>query len=332
MAGKTVRIGMVGTGGMGQGHLRGLKENPEAQIVALCDWNEAQLKKAAEGLDVATYTDGAKMIASEQLDALYICVPPHTHEDLEIRAAQKGLHLYVEKPVNLYIEKAKKALEAIRAAGVMTQVGYQLRYFANARQMKAFLADKQVGTALAVRWSGAPEKDWWRTYDQGGGQLVEMTTHQVDMLRWCLGEVVAVSASYSFDRLFKGQPGITVPDSQAALLQFASGASATVTTSCALGKTWRAETEFVLKDARASLQNDGVKIEPEGAYPLPPLPTDVMTADQAFVRAVATGDRSLLLSPYEDGLKSAAVTLAANLSAENGGRLVKMEELLGPLA
>ncbi|HZO88570.1 MAG TPA: Gfo/Idh/MocA family oxidoreductase [Chthonomonadaceae bacterium] len=332
MAEKEVRIGVVGTGGMGQAHIRRLAEIPQARLVALCDWDEQKVRSVAEPLGAAVYTDGAKMIANADLDALYICVPPHTHEDLEIRAAEKGLHLYVEKPVNLYIDRARKAWEAIRKAGVMSQVGYQLRYQPNVQQLRAFLADKMVGTAHVYRWSGTPEKDWWHRYDQGGGQLVEMTTHQVDILRWVMGEIEAVAAGYSFDRLFRGQPGLTVPDSQAVLLRFASGASATLNTSCAAGKGWKGDTEFVIKDGRVSLQSDGVKVEPEGSYPIPPLPTETMSADEAFVRAVATGNRDLLLSPYDDGLKSCAVTLAANLSAENGGRLVKVEEVLGPLA
>ncbi len=230
------------------------------------------------------------------------------------------------------MEQALKAWEAIEKAGVMTQTGYQLRYMPHNRQLKAFLADKQIGTAHSTRWSGAPDKHWWRQYKESGGQLVEQTTHQVDLLRWVMGEVEAVAATYSFDRLFKDDPEYTIPDSQAVLMQFKSGASATLTTSCALGKAWWGGMEFVLRNARVSVQSDGVKVTPEDTYALPPLPEDSPTADQMFVRAVATGDRSLLLSPYDDGLRSAAVTLAANLSAENGGRLVYLKELLGPLA
>jgi predicted dehydrogenase len=330
MADAAVRIGMIGTGPRGQLHLRHLAEISEARLVALCDVDEELVQSVAAPLGAAVYTDGAKMIDEAELDALYICVPPHRHDDLEIRAAQKGLHLFVEKPVSLYLEQARRTREAIRSAGVMTQVGYQLRYMANNQQMKTFLADKPIGTAHATRWGGLPAKDWWRRYDQGGGQLVEMTTHQVDLLRWVMGEVVAVSAGYSFRRLLKDQSGVTVPDSQAVLLHFASGATATVNTSCAVGKTWYGEMAFVVEGAKVRVQSDGIQVEPEDAYPVPPLPAESPEINAVFVRAVASHDPTLLLSPYDDGLKTAAVTLAANLSAENGGRLVRMEELRGP--
>src|SRR5205823_4040929 len=134
-----------------------------------------------------------------------------------------------------------------------------------------------------------------RRYDQGGGQLVEMATHQVDLLRWVMGEVEAVAASYSFNRLFKGMANVTVPDSQAILLHFRSGASATISLNCSLSQTWMGGMTFALRDAKVSVQNEGIQVEPEGVYPVPPLPAELITADEAFVRAVATGDRSLLL-------------------------------------
>jgi predicted dehydrogenase len=328
MADRNVRIGIVGVGSMGQAHVRGLANVPNAQLVAVCDRDAELARSVAEPLGAPVYTDGAKMMAEADIEALYICVPPYSHEDLEIKAAERGLHLFVEKPVNLYMAEALRAREAIRKAGIMTQVGYQLRYLPHFRQLHDFLADKEVGTATVCRWGGAPGKAWWRRYDQSGGQLVEMTTHQVDMLRWVMGEVVAVSASYSFDRLFRGEMGLTVPDSQVVLLRFASGASATVSTSCAVGKSGLGSMDFVLRDAKVSVKGEAIAVEPDSVATLPPLPQETLTADEAFVRAVATDDRSLLLSPYAEGLKTAAVTLAANRSAEEGGHLVRLEDLL----
>ncbi|HLJ56332.1 MAG TPA: hypothetical protein VKT77_14925, partial [Chthonomonadaceae bacterium] len=148
-------------------------------------------------------------------------------------------------------------------------------------------------------------------------------------LRWVMGEVEAVSASYSFERLFRGERAITVPDSQSVLLRFTSGATATLSISCAAGKASLNAMDFVIRDGRVSVKGETVTVEPEGVHALPPAPTETLTADEAFVRAVATGDRSLLLSPYDDGLKTAAVTLAANRSAEQGGRLVRVAEVLG---
>src|SRR4028118_2142233 len=113
---------------MGQGHVRRLLQIPEAQIVALCDIVEERVKSVAEPLQVPTFTDGAQMIAEAEMDALYVCVPPDQHGDLEIQAAQKGLHLFVEKPVNLFLDRALTVAAAIREARVLSQSGYSFRY------------------------------------------------------------------------------------------------------------------------------------------------------------------------------------------------------------
>lgn len=327
MAEREVRLGIVGVGTMGQAHVRGLTALPNVRLVAVCD-RDAELAQAVAGpAGAAVYTSGDRMIAEAGIEALYICVPPDSHEELEVRAAERGLHLFVEKPVSLYPEQARRALNAIEKSGVLTQVGYQLRYLPHFRQLHALLSGKEVGTANVCRWTFLPGKEWWRRYDQGGGQLVEMTTHQVDLLRWTMGEVESVSACYSFNRLLRDEADLTIPDSQTVLLRFTSGASATISTSCAVGKGGLSSMDFVIRDARVSVKGETICVEPEGSCVLPAPPEETLTADEAFVRAVATRDRSLLLSPYADGLRTAAVTLAANHSAAEGGRQVRPDEM-----
>src|SRR5688500_18735227 len=153
-----------------------------------------------------------------------------------------------------------------------------------------------------------------------------MTTHQVDLLRWMMGEVESVSASYSRDRLLRDDPSVSVPDSQAVLLRFHSGASATVSTSCAIGSASHGGLDFTTKDARVSIQGEQLLVDPADAYPLPAEPAESPGIDESFVKAVATGDRSLLKSPYEDAVRTLAVTLSANRSAEEDGRLIRLDE------
>jgi myo-inositol 2-dehydrogenase / D-chiro-inositol 1-dehydrogenase len=321
-----VRIGFIGMGGIASAHINQLSEISEARITAVCDIDENRARAAAEPLGAEVYSDGKRLVEDAQIDVLYICVPPNAHGDTEILAARRGLHLFVEKPVNLYLDQAMRVSEAIDEAGILTQTGYSLRYLAGSEQLKAFLADKPVGTGHAFRWNGLPGGPWWRRYDQSGGQLVEMTTHQVDLLRWVLGEVEWVSASYSFGRLHKDESDVTVPDSQTVLLRFESGATVTISTSCAIAGGLMS-LDFAVKGARVSWKGSAMSVDPPDAYTLPP-PSDVsMNVDQAFIRAVVNNDRSLLRSPYEDAMRTAAVTLAANLSAEEGGRQVRMAEM-----
>src|SRR5690606_15984531 len=105
-----------------------------------------------------------------------------------------------------------------------------------------------------------------------------------------------------------------------------------VTTSCAAGRGFKGGMDFVLRDAVVSMGGpDGITVSPAGALEVPRAPAESISIDAAFVRAVASGQPSLLRSPFDDALKSMAVTLAANLSASEGGRQVNMQEFLGNL-
>src|SRR4051794_16351239 len=102
-----VRVGFIGVGGIGAVHLKNVFENADAQLVAVCDVNEeAAQSKASEYGIPSVYSDADVMLENESLDALFICVPPFAHGDIEEKAAKKGIHLLVEKPVALDLKTA----------------------------------------------------------------------------------------------------------------------------------------------------------------------------------------------------------------------------------
>jgi predicted dehydrogenase len=308
----------VGTGGIAGSHLKHLQEIPEAKVVALCDIVEDRVQERTREFGGTPYTDYRAMIEREEMDALYVCIPPFAHEDAEILAARKGIHLFVEKPVALTVEKALEVLEAVRGAGIITSVGYTLRYFPVTQMTRRYLQNKTIAMVTSHRWGGLPQTPWWRVMGQSGGQLVEQTTHQVDLMRYLAGEVVEVYARYA-TRVLGDVENLDIPDVQVMTLQFASGAVGSLTTSCALRQGGgKSDLNFVLKDALLQYTTRDVKVTPDAAPQPEPWTGEALTIDQAFIRAVATGDRGLILSSYEDGLRSMDVTLAANESARTG--------------
>src|SRR5439155_16568344 len=120
----------------------------------------------------------------ESPDALYVCVPPFAHEDAELIAARKGIHLFVEKPVALDVDWGASVAAVIRETGILSSVGYSLRYLPATETARRYLAGKEIAMVASHRWGGLPETPWWRVMEQSGGQLVEMTTHQVDLMRY----------------------------------------------------------------------------------------------------------------------------------------------------
>jgi predicted dehydrogenase len=315
-----VRVGFVGSGGIATGaHLPALKEIEGVEIVALCDARKERAEAAVEQFGGRAYDDHHKMLDREELDALFVCLPPDAHADVELIAAAKGLHLLIEKPVILTMDKGLEIAEAIKQAGVISCVGYQLRYFPVCEAVRSFLADKAVALVAGNRWGGIPggPEHWWRVMDRSGGMFHEMATHNMDFIRYAVGDVASVYARYSLNVL-KDVENLTVPDSQVIVLEFKNGATGCFSTSCALtkGGGW-GSTDIILRDLMLRVSFRDIEVIPEDAAEIA-LPEAGMNIQQAFIHAIRTGDRSVIRSDYFDALKTTEVTLGANESAVTG--------------
>ncbi len=315
-----VRLGVVGAaGGMGRSHLKRLAPMDEVEVAALCDLNAEGLAEVAKEYGGATYSSVEEMLSAGGFDAVYVCLPPGGHGDIDRKMVEAGVHLFTEKPCTMYLDEGIAVLEAARKSGVITCVGYSVRYGAAAQQLKKLLAEHTVGMVEVNRWAGLPGgKGWYLKMELGGGQFVEMITHQIDILRYWLGEVSHLHACYSH-MLHDGMEGVTIPDNQAMVMRFDSGTIGVVTGSVALVNHYVMETRIVTKEGVVELAGRDLKIIPEGAFELPePAPLKADNIDTAFIQAIVQNDQSIVLSDYEDGLKSAALSIAANDSAKSG--------------
>ena len=328
----SVKIGFVGTGGIANSHLGGLSKIEGVRITALCDSVEGKAQTAAErwasrkkeeelAFEIVgtPYTDYREMYSKEDLDAIYVCLPPDSHGDVEIDAAKAGLHFFVEKPVNLYVEKGIEAAEAIDKAGVITSVGYQSRYSNNADAARKFLSDKTIGMVVAEEFSGVAGGDthWWRVMEKSGGKQHEQTTHRLDMIRFLAGDIVEVFKYHAL-RINTDMANHTIPDLEITSFVFESGALGILTVSCAMTKGGgHGKTEFLL-EGHTIMHYPSLEIVPAGTTTIEVESKPIPSIDRAFVDAVRSGDSSQIRSTYKDGLKTATVTLAANQSALEG--------------
>jgi len=114
-----VRLGMIGCGGIAQWHMSLLEKMEEAQMVAFCDIREEAARECAEKYSGVPYTKHEEMFAKEKLDAIFLCIPPFAHTDQAIMAAQKGIHVFAEKPVALNMAKALEIQRALDTSGVV---------------------------------------------------------------------------------------------------------------------------------------------------------------------------------------------------------------------
>jgi myo-inositol 2-dehydrogenase / D-chiro-inositol 1-dehydrogenase len=312
-----VRVGFIGCGGIAQGHLRALNEHPHARVAAVCDVNPEAVGRAAEKTGAEPYADFRAMLARDDLDAAYLCLPPFAHGEIDLAVIERGLPFFVQKPVALDLKTAGAIAAAARRKGLLTCVGYQLRYSGSTEAAREALAGRTIGLANGYYWcgSGRSTGHWLIQRSKSGGQLVEQATHTIDMLRYLIGEVQSVYALQ--DRRILTDTDC--PDVNALALRFESGAVGTFTATWALhGRDWSQANicEVTFDDSRLHWTPGKVVLHQAGAPREEQRPDG--SIDAAFVDAVRLNDPSLIRSNYDDAVRTLAVTLAADESARTG--------------
>ena len=314
-----VKIGFVGCGGIANAHMQNLAKIDNAEMVGFSDIVEEKAQAAADEFGGSSFgADYAEMYEKADLDAVYICLPPFAHEDQEILAAEAGLAMLVEKPQALSMEKAREIEAAIEEAGVINCSAYHWRTHDTAKWALEALADDTIGLVLGWWMGGMPGVMWWRQQDMSGGQILEQTTHIIDMARYIAGEVERVSAEMAL-RVMTDVEKVSVPDVGTVNLRFESGAIGNITNSC-IPPGWRnglcivGEKKTVVFDQfnfelRTPSGTETMSWEPIAAH---------FRESVLFVDAVEQNDQSLILSDYASGVKSLAVSIAANESAASG--------------
>lgn len=343
----TVQVGFVGAGGRTVREMVDLVRMPDVEIAALCDIAPGRCDEAvrhindrvASGALTAapgrapiapkTFTDVRAMLDSVEVDAVYVSLPPFAHGDIDHAIIEAGKAIFVEKPVALKMSVARDIDAHIKESDVVSSVGYQSRYSTAIAKARELLDGVPVGLVIAIRLGGVPGTPWWRVQSRSGGMLIEQHTHGVDLCRYLAGEVESVCA-FAHTALLNDVPQLDIADVNSVAVRYAGGAVGSIVNSCALARGQGAPANVAGSihiiarglTVTASARNL-IVLRPEGAREEYPAEGDAnMRMNEAFIHAVATGDRSGIRSDYADGMRSFEVTYAANLSAERGGEVI----------
>ncbi|MCB9138649.1 MAG: Gfo/Idh/MocA family oxidoreductase [Caldilineaceae bacterium] len=263
---KEVRVGLIGTGGMGKAHAAAFKNvplvfgnepaRPVLEIVA--DLDEEALKTWANDFGFARYTtDWREIIADPAVDIVDITTPNHLHAEMAIAAAEAGKHIYCEKPLALTSADAKRIVDAVEKAGVITIVGFN--YLKNPAQAFArrLIQDGELGEITLFR--GTFDQDFmadpavpfsWRLDRQlaGSGALGDLGSHTIGLAQFLVGDIAEVCGTTSTVIKERAIPGggsgyaakaagdapmraVENEDITEALVRFANGAIGTIGTS-----------------------------------------------------------------------------------------------------
>ncbi|MFA4029527.1 MAG: hypothetical protein GDYSWBUE_000554 [Candidatus Fervidibacterota bacterium] len=316
-----VRIGFIGSGGIARLHMQNLSRIEDVELVAFCDVAIERAVECANQYGGRAYDNHAEMFEKEELDAVYICIPPGAHSDQEVMAAQAGVHIFVEKPIALTLDVAEKALNAIKSAGVINSVGYHFRYLDTTDIVRERLAEQTVGMVLGYWMGGLPGTPWWRRMEQSGGQIVEQTTHIFDLARYIVGEITHVCAAAAL-RALHDVPNLNVPDVGAVLVWFENGAIGCISNTCMLRRGHRVGLDIFCRDMVVEHMGGSVRfIYQQRVEEISATRNGHAYESEVFIRAVKERNQSLIRCDYEDAVKTLAVTLAANESIQKGIRV-----------
>lgn len=316
----TLSIGMIGTGGFSKVHADILTKMDGVSVKAFVGTSQEKAEKAIQGYDSAmAYADVEQMLDEVKLDAVYICVPPFAHGEIESKLVERGIPFLVEKPLGVNLEAPQQILKGVTESGLITSVGYHLRYTDAALKAAEVLRDRKIGMALGYWMGNMPLVQWWRKQDGSGGQFIEQTTHMVDMLRYLLGEVDEVYAAFAQRAMHEVHEGVTVPDVGTVTMKLKSGAVATISNTCMLPTSGQVGLAVYTDQGSVDVQMDKLIVkEKSGSAEYPNTANPYQRENEAFIHAVRTGDTSGILSSYEDAFKTMEITYAAQRSAETG--------------
>ena len=252
---KPIRIGLVGTGIVSRLHLPAFQQYPEdVQLVAVCDTHEEAANQFAKDANVdRVYTDFEKMLREADIDAVDICTIHNQHEYQAIAAAEAGKHILLEKPMAASLEECRNILTATDNAGIIFMVAQTLRYLPQSRIVHRMIHEGELGPIWMVRsddlLSTIPSRSeipatiepsvpthWIYDGNQsGGGALITLTTHHIDLFRYYLGNVKRVTGTCRTDHpmFFNG-----AEDRAHAILEFENGAVGNLFSSFTIRSPW----------------------------------------------------------------------------------------------
>jgi predicted dehydrogenase len=225
---KERRFVVAGCGSIGKRHIKNLLDLRAGEVLAF-DVQAERRREVGAALGVETLAS-AEAVWARQPDVLLVAVPTALHMSLALAAAERGIHLFIEKPLASSWDGVDRLLGLVRQREIVSLVGCNLRFHPGLAQVKQLLGERSVGRLIAARVEvGQYLPDWhpWEDYRQsysaraelGGGTILD-AIHEIDYIRWLLGDVTGVFClAAKLSRL-----EIDTEDTAALLLRFASGA------------------------------------------------------------------------------------------------------------
>lgn len=242
-----IRVGIIGAGGAGYTHIQAYQASGYAEVVGIVTRTEEHARMAADKYGIeAWYTDYRELLERDDIDAVSICTPNYLHAQQVVNAAKAGKHILCEKPLATTVEDMEEMIQAARESSVILMNPSHQRFIPTLETIRESL--DQLGTITFVRYRYAHQgpykamdrkaisqyKWFFNKKQAGGGVLIDLGIHALDLLEWYFGDVERVQGSLlgTFEQPTESE------DTAILLLKFKNGILAELDTS------WASEPEF----------------------------------------------------------------------------------------
>jgi UDP-N-acetyl-2-amino-2-deoxyglucuronate dehydrogenase len=256
----TVRVGILGAGNISETHARAAAAIEHVEIVAVHGANAQRVERLATTYHARPYADLDAFLAHQPMDLVAIGSPSGLHAEQGIRAAERGLHVLTEKPIDISTRRADDLIEACDRASVKLGVFFQDRAQPDIVRLHQAVQDGRIGRPLLA----SARVKWYRPLDyygqsrwrgtwalDGGGALMNQGIHTVDLLQWIFGPVSRVTA-----RTKTSLHQIEVEDIAVAVLEFANGALGTLEATTAAYPGYKRRVELTGTEGTLVLEHD----------------------------------------------------------------------------
>jgi predicted dehydrogenase len=233
-----LRVGVIGTGFGTTVQIPAFRANSRVEVVAVASGQPGKARRVADSLGVPHAFDDYAKLATADLDLVSVSTPTYLHHPMTMAALAAGRHVLCEKPMALSVAQATEMRDAAQRAGVVHAIDHELRFNPNRRKVRRLIAEGFVGQPRHVLLTfAAPQRrdpampwTWWYDAARGGGLLGAVGSHQIDLLRYWLGEIDGVLGTVETfvrerpDPATGGRQAVTADDFSTFALRFASGA------------------------------------------------------------------------------------------------------------
>ena len=235
---KKIRLGLIGLGYIGKVHLHSCMNIESTEVVAVADVSKKALKMSQKVGIKKTYSDYHSLLKDNTIDAVIISLPTHLHLTCAKEAAEAGKHILLEKPIGKNVKEGREILSAANKNNIQLMIGYSYRFAPVFQCLKSKieggeLGEVQMGYATNVA-SGPffhrtensaprPVPDWWFQRElTGGGALMDLGCHMINLIRWYMGEISDIKSYLGF------RFNLDLEDQATCIVKFQSGRSAIV--------------------------------------------------------------------------------------------------------